>query len=68
MMIFQKNRYKLIEKAWDFEKDIIIEQIFEHARKSYIFNESIYIKKSIYIYKIGPKKCPKLSYSVNSNL
>ncbi len=30
-MIFQKNRNKLIEKAWGFEQDIIIEQIFEYA-------------------------------------
>jgi hypothetical protein len=33
-MIFQKNRNKLIEKAWDFEQDIIIEQIFEYALKN----------------------------------
>ncbi len=32
-MIFQKNRNKLIEKAWGFEQDIIIEQIFEYANK-----------------------------------
>ncbi len=32
-MIFQKkNRNKLIEKAWGFEQDIIIEQIFEYAQ------------------------------------
>ena len=30
-MIFQKNRNKLIEKARDFEQDVIIEQIFEYA-------------------------------------
>ena len=30
-MIFQKNRNKLIEKAWGFEQDTIIEQIFEYA-------------------------------------
>ncbi len=30
-MIFQKNRNKLIEKAWGFEQDIRIEQIFEYA-------------------------------------
>jgi hypothetical protein len=31
-MIFQKNRNKLIVKAWGFEQDIIIEQIFEYAQ------------------------------------
>ncbi len=30
-MIFQKNRNKLIEKAWGFEQDIITEQNFEYA-------------------------------------
>jgi hypothetical protein len=47
-MIFQKKiRNKLIEKTWDFEQNIIIEQTLEYADK---------MNKNVFIFCEGPKR------------